>query len=75
MDRAQRGARGLRGVRGPATGFALYEQGADLVWRLQRRFAFGSGDDSPLSLSAVPRQVAQPSPACEDEAGTFAPLY
>ncbi|GAB2798817.1 2'-5' RNA ligase family protein [Streptomyces daliensis] len=27
-----------------ATGFALYEQGEDLVWRLQREFAFGDRD-------------------------------
>jgi 2'-5' RNA ligase len=74
MDRAQQELAGYD-ASWTATGFALYEQGADLVWRLQRRFTFGSGDDSPLSLSAVPRQVAQPPPACEDEAGTFAPLY
>lgn len=55
-----------------ATGFALYEQGADLVWRLQRKFTFGTGDDGSPSLSAVPRQVAQPLPS-GDEAG-FAPL-
>lgn len=55
-----------------ATGFALYEQGADLVWRLQRKFTFGTGDEGSPSLSAVPRQVAQPLPS-GDEAG-FAPL-
>lgn len=28
-----------------ATGFGLYEQGADLVWRLRRHFAFGDRED------------------------------
>jgi 2'-5' RNA ligase len=57
-----------------ATGFALYEQGSDLVWRLQRKFTFGDSDDSGAAFSAVPRQVAQPLPACGGEAGSFAPL-
>ncbi|MGW8380668.1 2'-5' RNA ligase family protein [Streptomyces sp. ODS28] len=48
-------------------GFALYEQGADQVWRLQREFAFGpqpKGGPQPsagnglggAALTAVPRQ-------------------
>ena len=46
-----------------ANGFALYEQGADLVWRLQREFDFAPGEDGSSSLSALaPRQVAQPFP-------------
>jgi 2'-5' RNA ligase len=58
-----------------ATGFALYEQGEDQVWRLQRRFFFGPGDDCGHSLSAVPRQAAHPSPACGGgTASSFAPL-
>lgn len=73
MDRAQEELAGFE-ASWTATGFALYEQGADLVWRLQRKFTFGSGEDPSSSLSAVPRQVAQPIPSCGDEADSFAPL-
>ncbi|MCI0386416.1 2'-5' RNA ligase family protein [Streptomyces sp. CNQ085] len=31
-----------------ATGFALYEQGEDCVWRLQREFSFGGSTHLPL---------------------------
>ncbi|MGH3309431.1 MAG: 2'-5' RNA ligase family protein [Streptomyces sp.] len=62
-----------------ATGFALYEQGPDLVWRLQRKFTFGSGNDddgggTAPAMSGLPRQVSRPSPACGGGGGTFAPL-
>jgi len=59
-----------------ATGFALYEQGSDLVWRLQRKFTFGSGEDvpPPLSASGLPRQASRPSPTCGGGASSFAPL-
>ncbi|GAA2414401.1 2'-5' RNA ligase family protein [Streptomyces glaucosporus] len=43
-----------------ATGFALYEQGADCVWRLQREFAFGS---SSLSLPQQPAFSRPPAPS------------
>lgn len=36
-----------------ATGFALYEQGADGVWRLQREFRFHDAADAPASRGAV----------------------
>jgi hypothetical protein len=37
----------------PCTGFALYEQGADDVWRKLREFPFGS--------AVVPPQAAAPA--------------
>lgn len=44
-------------------GFALYEQGADEVWRLEREFPFG-----PQSAGVVPRQAGDlsrpPAPSC-----------
>jgi 2'-5' RNA ligase len=40
------------------TGFALYEQGGDGVWRLQRHFLFA--EQHPLP--ALPHQVHHPSP-------------
>ncbi|WP_181766297.1 2'-5' RNA ligase family protein [Streptomyces albidus (ex Kaewkla and Franco 2022)] len=73
MDRAQEELANFE-ASWTANGFALYEQGSDLVWRLQRKFVFGSGEDGSSSLSAVPRQVAQPFPSCEDGADSFAPL-
>ena len=73
MDRAQEELAGFE-ASWTANGFALYEQGSDLVWRLQRKFVFGSNEGESPSLSALPRQVAQPLPACEDGAGSFAPL-
>ena len=74
MDRAQEELAGFE-ASWTATGFALYEQGSDLVWRLQRKFAFGSSDEaSPRRCpAAAPRRCAQPVPACEDGAGSFAP--
>jgi 2'-5' RNA ligase len=74
MDRAQEELAAFE-ASWTATGFALYEQGADLVWRLQRKFVFGSGEDAPLSVSGVPRQVPQTFPLREDGADSFAPLY
>jgi 2'-5' RNA ligase len=74
MDRAQQELAEFE-ASWTATGFALYEQGADLVWRLQRKFSFSSGDENASSLSAVPRQVAEAFPTCEDGAGSFAPLH
>ncbi|MEE1939417.1 2'-5' RNA ligase family protein [Streptomyces sp. TRM 70361] len=38
-------------------GFALYEQGGDGVWRLQREFAFGLG---PLPLPQQPALLCRP---------------
>ncbi|HZG06331.1 MAG TPA: 2'-5' RNA ligase family protein [Streptomyces sp.] len=43
-----------------ATGFALYEQGKDCVWRLQREFAFGA---QPLSLPHQPTFSRPPAPS------------
>ncbi|UGY93231.1 2'-5' RNA ligase family protein [Streptomyces gobiensis] len=39
------------------TGFALYEQGEDGVWRLQREFRFGGQPGQPPPLTTVPHQV------------------
>lgn len=44
-----------------ASGFALYQQGADQVWRLQREFGFGpqppgGTEIGGAALTAVPRQ-------------------
>ncbi|GAA0650014.1 2'-5' RNA ligase family protein [Streptomyces malaysiensis subsp. malaysiensis] len=45
------------------TGFALYEQGADGVWRLDREYPFGA-DEQPDGVSpVVPRQAALSRPA------------
>lgn len=73
MDRAQEELAGYE-ASWTATGFALYEQGADQVWRLQRKFAFGGGEEAPLSVAGLPRQVPQPFPAVGDGADSFAPL-
>lgn len=78
MDRAQAELRDFEAA-WPVPGFALYEQGADEVWRLRRRFAFPAADEEPPAdgtdrtdgpdtcgrggPSVVPRQAA-PSPAC-----------
>ncbi|MEV6778668.1 2'-5' RNA ligase family protein [Streptomyces syringium] len=44
-------------------GFALYEQGTDGVWRLEREYPFGQGEqDAPPLASGVPHQgVVRPS--------------
>ena len=57
-----------------ATGFALYQQGTDHVWRLQREFGFGpqtpgGSEIGGAALTAVPRQ---PSTACGG--ANYAPL-
>ncbi|MEU1801136.1 2'-5' RNA ligase family protein [Streptomyces sp. NPDC019937] len=44
-------------------GFALYEQGADGVWRLDREYPFGSGEPSEGGSPLVPRQVDLTRPA------------
>ncbi|MDJ1138292.1 2'-5' RNA ligase family protein [Streptomyces iconiensis] len=49
-----------------ATGFALYEQGADCVWRLQREFGFG--DAAPKGPSATPTTTATVTAACRPPA-------
>lgn len=74
MDAAYLGLAGFE-ASWTVSGFALYEQGEDEVWRLHRNFAFGAGveDPSPPTLSALPRQVAHPSPACGGGA-SVAPL-
>lgn len=43
------------------TGFALYEQGADGVWRLEREYPFADGGDGDPA-SAVPRQSGATRP-------------
>jgi 2'-5' RNA ligase len=45
------------------TGFALYEQGEDGVWRLDREYPFGSGESPETSSPMVPRQVDLSRPA------------
>ncbi|MFI8938218.1 2'-5' RNA ligase family protein [Streptomyces syringium] len=44
-------------------GFALYEQGTDGVWRLEREYPFGQGEqDAPPLAAGVPHQgVVRPS--------------
>ncbi|MFC5719094.1 2'-5' RNA ligase family protein [Streptomyces gamaensis] len=47
-------------------GFALYEQGADGVWQLEREYPFGDGrGEAPPAAPAVPRQpgVSRPPAA------------
>lgn len=44
------------------TGFALYEQGADRVWRLQRSFPFGDCG-STTAVPALPQQLGLSRPA------------
>ncbi|MFH8368512.1 2'-5' RNA ligase family protein [Streptomyces sp. NPDC018031] len=51
MDRAQRELRDFEAA-WTIGGFALYEQGADGVWRLDREYPFGAG-----SATGVPRQT------------------
>ncbi|MFE1175058.1 2'-5' RNA ligase family protein [Streptomyces sp. NPDC058773] len=61
MDRAQAGLRDFSAT-WTIGGFALYEQGADAVWRLEREYPFGP------QTAGVPRQAAdlsRPSaPSC-----------
>ncbi|MCF3177448.1 2'-5' RNA ligase family protein [Streptomyces sioyaensis] len=61
MDRAQAGLRDFCAT-WTIGGFALYEQGADEVWRLEREFPF------PRQTAGVPRQAADlsrpPAPSC-----------
>ncbi|MET7762239.1 2'-5' RNA ligase family protein [Streptomyces sp. NPDC005393] len=45
------------------TGFALYEQGADGVWRLDREYPFGSGEPPESASPVVPRQADLSRPA------------
>ncbi|MFJ4687685.1 2'-5' RNA ligase family protein [Streptomyces sp. NPDC088789] len=52
MDRAYEELSGYE-ARWPCTGFSLYEQGADAVWRKLREFTFGS--------PVVPPQAAAPA--------------
>jgi len=44
-------------------GFALYEQGADGVWRLDREYPFGSGEPPETASPVVPRQIDLTRPA------------
>ena len=53
LDRAQRELAGFEAA-WSVTGFALYEQGTDQVWRLQRFFRFGDGT---AGGPTVPHQV------------------
>ncbi|MFI2184777.1 2'-5' RNA ligase family protein [Streptomyces sioyaensis] len=61
MDRAQAGLQDFCAT-WTSGGFALYEQGADEVWRLEREFPF------PPQAAGVPRQAADlsrpPAPSC-----------
>ncbi|WP_432141514.1 2'-5' RNA ligase family protein [Streptomyces sp. bgisy084] len=61
MERAQTGLRDFTAT-WTIGGFALYEQGADEVWRLEREYPFGP------RTAAVPRQAADlsrpPAPSC-----------
>ncbi|MFI7101206.1 2'-5' RNA ligase family protein [Streptomyces sp. NPDC050161] len=60
MDRAQTGLKDFSAT-WTIGGFALYEQGADAVWRLEREYPFG-----PRQAS-VPRQAdlsRPPAPSC-----------
>ncbi|MBH5336517.1 2'-5' RNA ligase family protein [Streptomyces pactum] len=52
MDRAQRELRDFEAA-WTIGGFALYEQGADGVWRLDREYPFGAGGGA----AGVPRQT------------------
>ncbi|MER5179510.1 2'-5' RNA ligase family protein [Streptomyces sp. NPDC002896] len=51
MDRAYEELAGFE-AQWPCTGFALYEQGADEVWRKLRDYFFGGGHVVPLQASA-----------------------
>ncbi|MFG2891901.1 2'-5' RNA ligase family protein [Streptomyces sp. NPDC048248] len=61
MDRAQAELRDFSAT-WTIGGFALYEQGADAVWRLEREYPFGP------QTAGVPRQAADlsrpPAPSC-----------
>nr|WP_240979375.1 2'-5' RNA ligase family protein [Streptomyces sp. HNM0574] len=82
MDAAQAGLAGFEAA-WTCSGFALYEQGEDEVWRLRRNFTFGgaavpptgpAAEEAAPPLSAVPRQVPQGSPACGGSSPSVAPL-
>ncbi|MGW5445887.1 2'-5' RNA ligase family protein [Streptomyces asiaticus] len=45
------------------TGFALYEQGADGIWRLDREYPFGADEQPGGVPPVVPRQVDLSRPA------------
>ncbi|MHA5053597.1 2'-5' RNA ligase family protein [Streptomyces sp. SD15] len=64
MDRAYEELADYR-AEWPCTGFALYEQGADGVWRKLREFAFGG--------AAVPPQVVPPQACAPAEHDTTLP--
>jgi 2'-5' RNA ligase len=55
MDRAYEELAGFE-AQWPCTGFALYEQGADAVWRKLREYVFGSGSAG----TAIPLQASAP---------------
>ncbi|WFB08982.1 2'-5' RNA ligase family protein [Streptomyces sp. LX-29] len=55
MDRAQAELKDFE-ASWSIDGFALYEQGADGVWRLEREFPFGAVE-GPATPPGVPRQV------------------
>jgi len=61
MDRAQAGLRDFCAT-WTISGFALYEQGPDAVWRLEQEYPFGP------QTAAVPRQAVDlsrpPAPSC-----------
>jgi 2'-5' RNA ligase len=57
MDRAQSELAGF-GAQWTASGFALYEQGADGVWRPLRIFPFGGGE-----LPSLPQQHGHRAPS------------
>ncbi len=55
MDRAQRELAGFT-AEWTVTGFSLYEQGDDGVWRMMREYPFGPG-----LATGVPQQAARPA--------------
>lgn len=55
-----------------ADGFALYEQGADCVWRLQREFLFGDRTPTGTTISGVPGSLGSFGDAAGTGGGTIA---
>ncbi|OPF84735.1 phosphoesterase [Streptomyces antioxidans] len=62
MDRAFAELKGYEAA-WTITGFALYEQGADGVWRLDREYPFGADEQPGGAPPVVPRQVDLSRPA------------
>ncbi|MCX5560184.1 2'-5' RNA ligase family protein [Streptomyces sp. NBC_00038] len=60
MDRAYEELAGY-GAAWPCTGFALYEQGADGVWRQLREFVFGGAVVPPQACAPAERDTTLPA--------------